>query len=292
MEHRQLMNFLALCEERNFTRAAKKRFITQQGLSWSVRELEKELGAPLFDRGLHKNVLLTEYGAALERAARAYTNQHDYILETIRTMKEKSKSRLEIGLAGDLNLALPQRFLHNFITGHPDISLSIKTFPSDTLQQYVLEQRLQAAFSFPPFDENKFTGIPCGKEKIGLIAGKNHPLASRDFVPLQELRNWNVITFQTSRYPSFAIADICLQNGIALDTQFCSLDIAMVTELCETGRFVAFWGGPAPDPLKRIEIAGMEICPELYLLVNKQAFINDAVKTFIGYAQEKFGGGR
>jgi DNA-binding transcriptional LysR family regulator len=284
MEHRQLMNFLALCEERNFTRAAKKRFITQQGLSWSIRELEKELEAPLLDRSRHKSVLLTEYGAMLEQAARAYTNQHEYILETLRVMKEKSESRLRIGFANDLTFVLPPHFLHDFITEYPDIALSIKTFPIDVCQQYVLEQRLQATFSFSSFDTNKFEGIFCGKQKIGLIAGKNHPLANRESVPVQELRNWDFITLQTS-----PLNDICLQNGIAIDTQICSLDIALITELCETGRFIAFWGGQAPDNLKRIEIAGMKNYVELYLLVNKQAFINDAAKTFIEYAKKRFG---
>jgi DNA-binding transcriptional LysR family regulator len=134
MEHCQLMNFLALCEERNFTKAAQKRHITQQSLSRSVRELEKELGTPRFDRSRRQNALLTEYGAAPERAARTHTCRHDHILEVLNVVKEKSGSRLEIGLAGDLILALLQRFPDDFIAGHPDVSLFIKTFYVDNFQ--------------------------------------------------------------------------------------------------------------------------------------------------------------
>jgi DNA-binding transcriptional LysR family regulator len=97
MEHRQLLNFLALCEEKSFSRAADRRCITQQGLSKSIRELEKEIGMDLVDRS-HQGAMLTEYGKVLESAARAYANQHDYILETLTTMREKSEFRLGIGL--------------------------------------------------------------------------------------------------------------------------------------------------------------------------------------------------
>ena len=74
------------------TKAADCRFITRQGLSKSLRELENELGVTLFGRGWH-GVELTEYGKVFEKAARTWTSQHDYILETIKTMKAKSGSR-------------------------------------------------------------------------------------------------------------------------------------------------------------------------------------------------------
>ena len=51
MDVRQLEFFLAVVDERNFTRAAEKVFVTQSGLSASIRALERELGVRLFDRG-------------------------------------------------------------------------------------------------------------------------------------------------------------------------------------------------------------------------------------------------
>jgi DNA-binding transcriptional LysR family regulator len=70
MEHRQLLNFLALCEEQNFARAAEKRRITQQGLSKSIGELKKEIGEALLDRS-RRGASLAEYGRALKSAAKA-----------------------------------------------------------------------------------------------------------------------------------------------------------------------------------------------------------------------------
>lgn len=68
MELRQLEYFVAVAEERNFTRAAERVHISQSGVSAQIRQLERELGAELFDRSA-RTVTLTPAGkAALDHA--------------------------------------------------------------------------------------------------------------------------------------------------------------------------------------------------------------------------------
>jgi LysR family cyn operon transcriptional activator len=287
MEYRQLMNFLALCEEKNFTRAAERRHITQQGLSWSLAELEKELGAPLFDRSRRKALLLTEYGATLEQAAKAYTNQHDYILETIKSMKEKSANRLSIGLYADY--IFPPNFLADFILAYPEIDLSVKTFPLDLCQQRLKEQSLQIGFSCPPIDTDAFEAIPLRQGKLCLVAGKNHPLATRKSVRIAELRKEKVIVYATATQPNSRILDLCRLNGVVPDTELAAIDQNTIAELCSTGRFVAFAGEDMGDlyGMATIALEDEELFVEIYLLVNRHAFVNQAAETFVRYAKEK-----
>ena len=72
MQISQVRYFLALCEELNFTRAAKRCGVSQPSLTNAVKRLEHTLGGPLFHRD-RKNVELTELG----RAVRPYLTQLD-----------------------------------------------------------------------------------------------------------------------------------------------------------------------------------------------------------------------
>jgi DNA-binding transcriptional LysR family regulator len=69
MELRQLEAFVAVAEERNFTRAATRLYVTQSGLSATVRSLERELQTSLFSRTTRR-VELTAAGSALLGVAR------------------------------------------------------------------------------------------------------------------------------------------------------------------------------------------------------------------------------
>jgi molybdenum-dependent DNA-binding transcriptional regulator ModE len=61
MEMHQVLYFLALCEERNFTRAAKRCGVSQPSLTNAIKRLEQTLGGPLFCRD-RKKVEITELG--------------------------------------------------------------------------------------------------------------------------------------------------------------------------------------------------------------------------------------
>jgi DNA-binding transcriptional LysR family regulator len=67
MDHRQLLNFLSVCEEKSFSKAAKRCFITHQGLSKSIKLLENEFNVPLFVR-TGSGIETTEFGKALQDA--------------------------------------------------------------------------------------------------------------------------------------------------------------------------------------------------------------------------------
>src|SRR5258706_2856591 len=96
MELRQLEYFLAVGEERHFTRAAQRVHIVQSGLSASVHALERELGAPLFIRTT-RHVELTEEGRALVGEARAVLAAADRARDAVAGVRGLLRGRLSVG---------------------------------------------------------------------------------------------------------------------------------------------------------------------------------------------------
>src|SRR5271155_3357809 len=70
MELRHLRSFVAIAEERSFTRAAERLWVAQPGLSTQIRRLERELGVQLFERHA-RGVYLTDAGELFLERARA-----------------------------------------------------------------------------------------------------------------------------------------------------------------------------------------------------------------------------
>src|ERR1700760_3914191 len=97
MELRHLRYFVAIAEERSFTRAAERLWVAQPGLSSQIRRLESELGIRLFDRHT-RGVRLTPAGDLFLERARVALAAADDARATGRD--------LELGLAGAVRLGL------------------------------------------------------------------------------------------------------------------------------------------------------------------------------------------
>ena len=85
MQIHQIRYFVALCEERNFTRAARRCGVSQPSLTRAIKLLEKELGGPLFDRAKRRSEL-----SPLGAAVRPYLHQIDQLLLAVSAAAEKA----------------------------------------------------------------------------------------------------------------------------------------------------------------------------------------------------------
>ena len=126
MELRQLEHFLAVAEERSFTRAAHRCHIVQSGLSASIRALEEELGARLFIRN-SRTLTLTREGEALlgdaQRALRAVRSG----AEAVAAVQGLERGMLVLGASKILPppFNLPE-LMQRFHRAHPGIRLRLR----------------------------------------------------------------------------------------------------------------------------------------------------------------------
>ena len=97
MNFRNLQYFLAAAEEKNFTHAARRLYISQQSLSGHVAKLEEELGVPLFERG--PELKLTYAGERLALIARQICSLEQEILREAGEISEHRRGRLRLGVS-------------------------------------------------------------------------------------------------------------------------------------------------------------------------------------------------
>lgn len=134
MELRQLRYFVTVVEEASFTRAAARLHLAQPGLSAQIRQLERELGHPLLDRG-GRTVSPTEVGAAVLPHARAALAATERITHTTEEFTGLLRGQVRIGL---ISGAAVEEFdvaavLADFHHDHPQIGISLTEDTSERM---------------------------------------------------------------------------------------------------------------------------------------------------------------
>ncbi|QBS44208.1 LysR family transcriptional regulator [Nocardia sp. CS682] len=134
MELRQLRYFVTVVEEANFTRAAARLHLAQPGLSAQIRQLERELGQQLLDRG-GRTVTPTEIGAAVLKHARAALAATERITETVDEFTGLLRGHVRVGLISgaateELDVAA---VLADFHDDHPQVGISLTEDTSERM---------------------------------------------------------------------------------------------------------------------------------------------------------------
>src|SRR4051794_31397763 len=106
MEIRQLKAFVAIADARTFTAAAHRIHYTQAALSMQIKQLEKEVGVPLFIR-MPRRVVLTEAGERLLERAQHILREHDAALAELAELAGAKHGRLRVGGAAGVVGAHP-----------------------------------------------------------------------------------------------------------------------------------------------------------------------------------------
>lgn len=189
MELRTLRYFVAVAEELHFGRAATRLHMSQPPLSRAIKQLETEVGAPLFTRS-PVGVTLTPVGAVLLDEARALLDQADRV--RVRVSAAAGVATLTVGILGDSTDPGASRLAAAYRRRHPGIDIRIRdtdlTDPTCGLRAGLVDVALTRA----PFDETALTVRELRTDPVGVVLRADDPLARRDRLRLADLgeRHW------------------------------------------------------------------------------------------------------
>ncbi|MCL2561217.1 MAG: LysR substrate-binding domain-containing protein [Rikenellaceae bacterium] len=121
----QLEYLIAVANYGSFSLAAEHCFVTQPSLSMQIKNLEEELGVVLLDR-TKKPVIPTMVGRVVIENARQAIRAFNYVKESVNEIKGEVSGALNVGVIPSISPYLVHRFLPDFITRYPKITLEIR----------------------------------------------------------------------------------------------------------------------------------------------------------------------
>jgi DNA-binding transcriptional LysR family regulator len=176
MELRHLRYFVAIAEERSFTRAAERLWIAQPGLSTQIRRLEAELGVQLFERH-PRGVDLTDAGELFLERARAALAAADAARATGHDLEAGLVGTIRLGIGTEADWGPGLGLLDAFGRDYPDIELTVFESYGGTLVRDLHDARLEAVIVPSFFASAELARMPLGHERWHVLAGPSHRLA-------------------------------------------------------------------------------------------------------------------
>ena len=239
MELRHLEYFVAVAEERHFTRAAERLLVSQSGLSASVRALERELGAKLFVRTT-RSVELTGPGRALlSEATRALASVRA-AREAVAAVQGLLRGTLSVGTEQCIAGVHVPSLLARFRAEHPEVEIRLRQAGSVELAEAVGAGRLDLAFVAlcgPPPQGVRL--LPLTGEPLVLLCHPGHALAEGTGTRWAELKGEALVDFQPDwgvrQLTDRAFAAAGVERQVALEVN----DVHSLLELVEQGLGIA-----------------------------------------------------
>ncbi len=188
MELRHLRYFVAVADELHFGRAAEKLHISQPPLSHQIRDLERELGVPLFRRTRHF-VAITEAGRAFLEEARRVLQDADHAMATARKAGHREVGHLSVAFGPASEAGIQAKVLNAFLSRHPNVVLDLQTVHSRQQIEALVERRIDVAFPILPVSHRDVATEVIADAPLVAAIPVDHPLARAGRIRLSDLRS-------------------------------------------------------------------------------------------------------
>ena len=195
MELYQLEYFLEAARQRNFTRAAAHLHLAQAALSAQIRNLEAELGTPLFNRGRRETVL-TAAGETLRQHAEALLERADAAKRAVHDLIGLRGGRLTIGAIPSVSACLLPAVIASFRKRYPLVELALFEGTSEAVAQWVESGRVEFGIVQLPATSGSFEEHPLFTEPFVALVAKSNPVAKQKAISLANLANEPFILYK------------------------------------------------------------------------------------------------
>lgn len=187
MELRNLYYFIQICNDRNFSIASNKLFITQQALSKSIKSLEKELGSPLFNK-TSTGVSLTPYAEAIYPICKDMLSHYEAGLHKIHSISKEGNIPIRVSVSYQTIDTLSFTLIEDFMKKYPDIQVITDALPDLLAEQAILDGKADFVFSVGyPQRKNLFQSYLIRKIPLCVMVGPNHVLYHKTHLSMKDL---------------------------------------------------------------------------------------------------------
>ena len=262
MDFATLQAFVAVAEQRSFSRASRQLFVTQPAVSKRIAALEAELGNPLFDRIGHR-IQLTEAGKALLPRARQILLELEDSRRAIRNLAGQIGGEMSMVTSHHIGLHRLPPVLRDYTGHHPQVELDLQFMESEQACEAVLHGDCElgvVTLPLSPPGELRFRTI--WRDPLYLVVSPDHPLTRDDSLSAERLLDWPAILPMRGTFTRTLV-----EQAFTELTHAASLRVKLATNYLETIKMMVGIGLgwsvlPATlldEELQSLQLAGLQL---------------------------------
>ncbi len=283
MELRQLKYFVTSAEYLNFSVAAKHLYITQSTLSQQIKQLEFNLGFELFLRN-SRHISLTEAGEEFLPFARKTIQDAEDAVQRLYDLQHVKAGKLRVGVTYSLSTVLTEGVIE-FMKLFPGIKLEVYYKTVNELLELLKENKVDFVLSYKPlFDAPEVESMPLFENALALVVSKEHPLASRRKIKLQELAGLPLVLPSHDLQARMMLDRLIVGQGVELTSRLELNETNILLQMVSTGSYATILSSSAVfgnTRFKAVPIDEPGNVMEASLLRIKGAYQKAAAKEFI-----------
>lgn len=288
MQIQFMKEFLVLAQTLNYLSAADQLYISQATLSKHIKELEKELGAPLFRRSTRK-VALTELGIRLVPYAQQMTNLQGKMLKEVEDYKERLNNCLSIGCVNywdDVDLG---KLTMDFQQTYPNIHIMVTTDESEELLEMLVNGFCSFTFirELSSASKDGIERFQICEDPLYVFLPKDHPLSGSRSLSLSQLKDESFLMGADGSLSYQMGVQACKEAGFLPNIIYRGERVQTFRYLSR-GLGVGLMFGNPMAPVERGSIVKIPLEPSINAKINlayAPGTLTDAGKTFLKFVK-------
>jgi LysR family transcriptional regulator, transcription activator of glutamate synthase operon len=301
MELRHLRYFLAIAEAKSFTAAAERMHVAQPALSQQIRDLEREMGVTLIERGARTRGL-TEAGTRFAVRARRILLEAESAEDEMAAFSGARRGRVRFGSAlQSLTEGRVAPLLAKFHLLHPGLRVAFRESHTQPLLELLAHGRLDLALVHLGNTDGSSAGRQdlegaavqierLYEEPLVLAVGPSHRLAARVSIRWKDLAGEEFVSFGIGSTVRELVTDAARQAGVPMRAPVSATNLGTIRALVSAGLGVAILPRvaltlPGP-PLHGIELTAPRLTRVVALARNTIRYESPAARAFTDFLRE------
>lgn len=291
MTIKELEEFIVICRRGSLAKASKELFMSPQGLSRVLKNLENELDCTLVNR-MASGLELTESGECLRDYAEIVLKEYEELKNKIEKIRASADGSVELLIAYDIIRLLTPECIMDFQRIYPNVSFTFHEYPDRMVEAMLLEKKGNVALAVGPFTGDCFEVQSLKKCNLGLLVYEGHPLARRTRVKIEDIIDENLYLENSQFKLNEFIQSRCWNKGFEPNIVFETNGFDLCYKMCRMKKGISVTVDFIHEDMNRegvvmIPFEENDMVWEVGLLTPKDKMAEAAVQKFCHFIENR-----